>query len=216
MPEHLGTCYSAYLQVSRIQSSQPRRTIRKPWPSIPLPPNLVLAFPLLTAVVIAVPTPRLSDFIRTREKRRGITGSISKQRESVSLLYNSILVSGAPRLATRVSLSPSPLLDMSNSSVRPLFNNCLRSSAQVISGPRSNGFGNARFIPKASLWNSQQVHRRNMSGIKKIKVKNPVVELDGDEMTRIIWKDIKDRVSLARITCTVLTGDSSFTRQLAC
>jgi len=27
----------------------------------------------------------------------------------------------------------------------------------------------------------------------KIKVKNPVVELDGDEMTRIIWKDIKDR-----------------------
>jgi isocitrate dehydrogenase len=28
----------------------------------------------------------------------------------------------------------------------------------------------------------------------KIKVKNPVVELDGDEMTRIIWQDIKDRV----------------------
>ncbi|KAJ4508566.1 Isocitrate dehydrogenase [NADP], mitochondrial precursor (Oxalosuccinate decarboxylase) [Exophiala dermatitidis] len=27
----------------------------------------------------------------------------------------------------------------------------------------------------------------------KIKVKNPVVELDGDEMTRIIWKDIKDK-----------------------
>ncbi|OCK73097.1 isocitrate dehydrogenase mitochondrial precursor [Lepidopterella palustris CBS 459.81] len=32
-----------------------------------------------------------------------------------------------------------------------------------------------------------------MSSIKKIKVKNPVVELDGDEMTRIIWKDIKDK-----------------------
>ena len=30
-------------------------------------------------------------------------------------------------------------------------------------------------------------------GFKKIKVKNPVVELDGDEMTRIIWKDIKDK-----------------------
>jgi isocitrate dehydrogenase len=29
---------------------------------------------------------------------------------------------------------------------------------------------------------------------KKIKVKNPVVELDGDEMTRIIWQDIKDKV----------------------
>jgi isocitrate dehydrogenase len=35
-----------------------------------------------------------------------------------------------------------------------------------------------------------------MSGLKKIKVKNPVVELDGDEMTRIIWKDIKERVSV--------------------
>jgi isocitrate dehydrogenase len=32
------------------------------------------------------------------------------------------------------------------------------------------------------------------TGSKKIKVKNPVVELDGDEMTRIIWKDIKDKV----------------------
>jgi isocitrate dehydrogenase len=29
--------------------------------------------------------------------------------------------------------------------------------------------------------------------VKKIQVKNPVVELDGDEMTRIIWKDIKDK-----------------------
>src|SRR5215213_9096719 len=28
----------------------------------------------------------------------------------------------------------------------------------------------------------------------KIKVKNPVVELDGDEMTRIIWKFIKDQL----------------------
>jgi isocitrate dehydrogenase len=26
----------------------------------------------------------------------------------------------------------------------------------------------------------------------KIKVTNPVAELDGDEMTRIIWKAIKD------------------------
>ena len=38
-----------------------------------------------------------------------------------------------------------------------------------------------------------------MSTIKKIKVKNPVVELDGDEMTRIIWKDIKDKVGLVSI-----------------
>lgn len=40
--------------------------------------------------------------------------------------------------------------------------------------------------------------RRSMAssssnGFKKIKVKNPLVELDGDEMTRIIWQDIKDK-----------------------
>jgi isocitrate dehydrogenase len=30
--------------------------------------------------------------------------------------------------------------------------------------------------------------------MKKIKVANPVVELDGDEMTRIIWQSIKDKL----------------------
>ena len=32
--------------------------------------------------------------------------------------------------------------------------------------------------------------------MSKIKVKNPVVELDGDEMTRIIWKFIKNKLIL--------------------
>ena len=30
----------------------------------------------------------------------------------------------------------------------------------------------------------------------KIKVANPVVDLDGDEMTRIIWQAIKDKLIL--------------------
>ena len=30
----------------------------------------------------------------------------------------------------------------------------------------------------------------------KIKVANPVVELDGDEMTRVIWQVIKDKLIL--------------------
>ncbi|MBA2499435.1 MAG: isocitrate dehydrogenase (NADP(+)) [Chitinophagaceae bacterium] len=34
---------------------------------------------------------------------------------------------------------------------------------------------------------------------QKIKVKNPVVELDGDEMTRIIWKFIKEKLILPYI-----------------
>ena len=32
--------------------------------------------------------------------------------------------------------------------------------------------------------------------MQKIKVANPVVEMDGDEMTRIIWKFIKDKLIL--------------------
>ena len=30
--------------------------------------------------------------------------------------------------------------------------------------------------------------------MSKIKVKNPVVELDGDEMTRVIWEFIKNKL----------------------
>jgi isocitrate dehydrogenase len=32
--------------------------------------------------------------------------------------------------------------------------------------------------------------------VAKIKVKNPVVQMDGDEMTRIIWADSKNRLIL--------------------
>ncbi len=34
---------------------------------------------------------------------------------------------------------------------------------------------------------------------RKIKVKNPVVELDGDEMTRIIWKKIREELILPNL-----------------
>jgi isocitrate dehydrogenase len=35
--------------------------------------------------------------------------------------------------------------------------------------------------------------------MSKIKVEHPVVELDGDEMTRIIWRFIKDKLILLTI-----------------
>jgi isocitrate dehydrogenase len=41
--------------------------------------------------------------------------------------------------------------------------------------------------------------KRSFASFKKIKVTQPVVELDGDEMTRIIWQWIKEKVS--KITC---------------
>ena len=39
--------------------------------------------------------------------------------------------------------------------------------------------------------------RRNFA--YKIKVAQPVVDMDGDEMTRIIWQWIKDKVSSSLI-----------------
>src|ERR1700712_2965409 len=41
----------------------------------------------------------------------------------------------------------------------------------------------------------------------KIKVAKPVVEMDGDEMTRIIWKLIKDRLILPFLDIDLLYFD---------
>ncbi|MBC7537773.1 MAG: isocitrate dehydrogenase (NADP(+)) [Bacteriovorax sp.] len=45
--------------------------------------------------------------------------------------------------------------------------------------------------------------------MKKIKVANPVVELDGDEMTRIIWKFIKDKLILPYLDVDIKYYDLS-------
>ncbi|XP_041360662.1 isocitrate dehydrogenase [NADP], mitochondrial-like [Gigantopelta aegis] len=47
------------------------------------------------------------------------------------------------------------------------------------------------FVAPAALNATQQ---RNYATGKRIKVSNPVVELDGDEMTRIIWDKIKEQL----------------------
>lgn len=40
--------------------------------------------------------------------------------------------------------------------------------------------------------------------VSKIKVANPVVEMDGDEMTRIIWQKIRNEVHKAPFRFTLL------------
>ncbi len=45
--------------------------------------------------------------------------------------------------------------------------------------------------------------------MEKIKVANPVVELDGDEMTRIIWKFIKDKLILPYVDVAIKYYDLS-------
>ena len=40
-----------------------------------------------------------------------------------------------------------------------------------------------------------KIAKRTFANNSKIVVTNPVVDIDGDEMTRIIWQRIKDIVS---------------------
>lgn len=68
----------------------------------------------------------------------------------------------------------------------------LRTFLTMSSSPRTTA--TQRLAAESSrMSSSQQQSRSASSGSTKIKVKNPVVELDGDEMTRIIWQDIKDK-----------------------
>ncbi len=43
----------------------------------------------------------------------------------------------------------------------------------------------------------------------KIKVTNPVVEMDGDEMTRIIWQLIKEKLILPYLDINIQYFDLS-------
>jgi len=74
----------------------------------------------------------------------------------------------------------------------------LRTSAwsRTAFSPASSSFRATPSVPRAApVFVSSQLNRRTMAtdAPAKIKVKNPVVELDGDEMTRVIWKDIKEK-----------------------
>lgn len=51
-----------------------------------------------------------------------------------------------------------------------------------------------RSVGRKSLLNASYVARAHYSSQSRITVNNPVVDLDGDEMTRIIWADIKDKL----------------------
>jgi len=53
--------------------------------------------------------------------------------------------------------------------------------------------------PAASSCGLIKMQQQNFSSESRIKVANPVVEMDGDEMTRIIWEMIKDKLILPYI-----------------
>src|SRR5215207_1653308 len=65
--------------------------------------------------------------------------------------------------------------------VPPASGRCCPAAAEMTGG------GRTRYLDV-----KENLMRGSRTAMAKIKVKNPVVELDGDEMTRIIWQFIKD------------------------
>ncbi|KAJ5197937.1 uncharacterized protein N7498_007054 [Penicillium cinerascens] len=80
----------------------------------------------------------------------------------------------------------------------------LFSSSSSISSKRSISFvslARPQRLATVSRWSGSTPslylnQTRTMASETKIKVKNPVVELDGDEMTRIIWQEIREKLIL--------------------
>ncbi|XP_043212906.1 isocitrate dehydrogenase [NADP], mitochondrial-like, partial [Amphibalanus amphitrite] len=56
--------------------------------------------------------------------------------------------------------------------------------------------------------------RRNYASKKRIDVVNPVVELDGDEMTRIIWEKIKETLIFPYLNVSGMVSPTSL--RVAC
>ncbi|KAJ5820145.1 hypothetical protein N7474_005736 [Penicillium riverlandense] len=93
----------------------------------------------------------------------------------------------APLCSSRFLSSSS----LSSSSSSPSFTAQAQRSLSSISLSR---------VAASSRWSGASrvtlTQTRTMASENKIKVKNPVVELDGDEMTRIIWQDIREKLIL--------------------
>ncbi|KAJ6111778.1 hypothetical protein N7523_007839 [Penicillium sp. IBT 18751x] len=97
-------------------------------------------------------------------------------------------------LARRSLTPPAPL----SISSRLLSSSSSHSSKRSIS---SSSLARPQSLATTSRWSGPipSLHlnqTRMMATDTKIKVKNPVVELDGDEMTRIIWQDIRNKLIL--------------------
>uniref|UniRef100_A0A667H120 Isopropylmalate dehydrogenase-like domain-containing protein n=1 Tax=Lynx canadensis TaxID=61383 RepID=A0A667H120_LYNCA len=67
---------------------------------------------------------------------------------------------------------------------------------------RASGSGPA-WAPAAPTGPNLQEQPRRHYADKRIKVAKPVVEMDGDEMTRIIWQFIKEKLILPHVDVTV-------------
>lgn len=82
-----------------------------------------------------------------------------------------------------------------------------RAAAVVASAASSTDFFSTTTANTTSVGNHQQKRFASGGQHQKIKVKNPVVDLDGDEMTRIIWDQIKKKLILPYLDLNILYYD---------
>ena len=61
--------------------------------------------------------------------------------------------------------------------------------------------------PRPRVLRPAELQMKQGQRMAKIKVKNPVVELDGDEMTRIIWQWIRERLILPYLDIDLIYYD---------
>lgn len=71
-------------------------------------------------------------------------------------------------------------------------------------------FATTRALSRTALRAFQPTHR-HFASFQKIKVDNPVVDMDGDEMTRVIWQLIKDELILPYLDIDIKYYDLSVT-----
>src|SRR5215210_5780135 len=70
----------------------------------------------------------------------------------------------------------------------------------------TGGAVDPRPVPAYSA--ARPIHpRESKAAMARIKVKNPIVELDGDEMTRIIWQWIRERLVLPYLDLELIYYD---------
>lgn len=111
---------------------------------------------------------------------------------------NSLLLRSS--VASRRALAAGPVLNLASKT----FSSNISSFASTISSSTSNNVSRrsaalTSFATRPTIVSAMASQHAGMASeapIKKIKVVNPVVELDGDEMTRIIWQNIKDKLIL--------------------
>lgn len=116
---------------------------------------------------------------------------LSNSRLSTTILSNPSTSTTIPSSSTSIHRSMNTMsssLTSSSHQGHPAYHRISRITSHLLLQQQQ--------ISSSPVSASSSQQHRYASSFSKIKVKNPVVDLDGDEMTRVIWKHIKERLIL--------------------